>query len=113
VSRHFRPDPYQRADRKSPDSENYQGPPQPHPSATPPYTILWWRRTKPWEKTRQFWMSFKVAPSRDLVYDELCKVFAGVRVYANGPWFVVELGQDYSWEEVARVVALALKELVG
>ena len=58
-------------------------------------------------------MGFKVVPDRDRVYDAFSKVFAGVRVYANGPWFIVDLEQEYTWDEVRGVVAIALKGLVG
>ena len=107
VSRHFRPDPYQIKRKRDNSNHVYEAP------SYPPYTIYWWRGTKDWEKTRQFWMSFKVVPDRGWVYDELSKLFVGVKVYANGPWFVVELGKDYTWGEVRGVVAIALKGLVG
>lgn len=58
-------------------------------------------------------MSFKVVPNRDQVYDALSKLFAGVHVYANGPWFIVDLDQEYTWEEVRCLVAIALKGLMG
>jgi len=105
VSRHFRPDPYQIKRKRDKLNHVYEAP------SYPPYTIYWWRRTQPHEKTRQFWMSFKVAPDRDQMYDALSKLFAGVHVYANGPWFIVDLDQEYTWEEVQSVVAIALKEL--
>jgi len=47
------------------------------------------------------------------VYAEFSKVFAGVRVYANGPWFIVDLEREYTWDEVRSVVAIALKGLVS
>ena len=107
VSRHFKPDPYQIKEKRANSISIDE-----HPS-DPPYTIYWWRRTRPREKTQQFFMGFKVVPDRDRVYDAFSKVFAEVRVYANGPWFIVDLEQEYTWDEVRGVVAIALKGLVG
>ncbi len=108
MNRHFRPEPYREAYRRYDEKQDLKKEP---PPPEPPYTIYWWRRTKPWEKTVEFFISFKGAPGRDQVYECLAKVFPGVRVFANGPWYVVELGQEYTWGEVVKVTALALKDL--
>ena len=107
MSRHFCPRPSQIARDRAEEKQSLK------PEPEPPYRIIWWVSTHDWETTDKFFMSFKGTPDRDQVYGCLAKVFPGIRVFANWGWFMVELSQKYTWGEVKKVTALALKELVG
>jgi len=79
----------------------------------PPYKLYWWISTKPWQKTNQFFMSFQIPVDRDVVHDVLNKIFGGgVHVFANGPWYVIELERIHTWREVRRYTDLAIQELI-
>ena len=107
MSRHFKPDPYQIANRR----HNGEAPPIEKP---PPYRILWWRRTKPWEKTSLFYISFHVEAPADRVEAALAAQFGDAlkMVCRWGFWYEVQLNAEFAWGDVISWVDSALKDLV-
>ena len=82
-----------------------------HPTE-PIYKIYWWRKTKPKEKTWQYFIGFGITVNRDYIYKKLVKVFGkNTRVYANYRWYVVELDKEYSWIEIQTMTCKALMDL--
>jgi len=108
MNRHFNPRKSQQAEKRYNDNLPTQ-PPTPEPL----YKIYWWFKTKPWEKTGQFFIAFKVPMNRDAIHVELSKLFpCKVEVFANEFWYVVELGEKLSWREVDKHTSEALEGLL-
>jgi len=106
MNRHFRPDNYQTKEKRIAQ-------PSTPPTPEPLYKIYWWFKTKPWEKTGQFFIAFKVPMNRDAVHVEFSKCFpCKVDVFANEFWYVVELGEKLSWREVDKHTSEALEGLL-
>jgi len=108
MNRRFVPKPYREAYRKNEEKKRevmYHN--------DPSYKIYWWFKTKPWEKTGQFFIAFKVPMNRDAVHVEFSKCFpCKVDVFANEFWYVVELGEKLSWREVDKHTSEALEGLL-
>ena len=108
MSRHFNPRKARDAQRKY----NEILPTQP-PKPKPLYEIYWWFKTKPYEKTNQFFISFKIPMNRDIVHVELSKAFpCKVDVFASGFWYAIELNERVSWREVKEYTGKALEGLL-
>jgi len=108
MSQHFKPDPYQIAYKRHTDNE---------PRATekePPYRILWWRRTKPYEKTALFYISFQAEAETDKVEEALAKQFGDAlkKVCRWGFWYEVQLNTLFEWGDVIGWTDKALEGLV-
>jgi len=107
VSHHFKPDPYQIANKR------HEGNTTPPPEKAEPYRILWWRRTKPWEKTALFYISFKAEPQTDQIEAALAAQFGDAikKICRWGFWYEVQLNEEFRWDDLISWVHQALKEV--
>ena len=108
MSRHFIP---RASQRKNKTGANDFKTPKKRNTELPHYSIRWWRKTKPHEKTDMFYISFSVENDPQNVYDSLCTEFGdNVASICNWVyWYEVLLKDELTWKDIIIRVDKAFK----
>ena len=78
-----------------------------------PYRVMYWRKTKPSEKTNIFYISFSVENDPKLIVELISKQFDGFihKMFNWQYWYEIQLTEELFWGEIVEWVDLAFKDL--
>lgn len=108
MGKHFRPDIYQIADKREQSKEPLQIYPNPL------YSVLWTRKTRKFEYTNLFFLSFRVDTDTDQIYEALKKEFDVFfdKIIRLMYWYEIQLKDRLTWGEIIARVDHALDGVV-